>query len=108
MTAPKISAHLTDSSAGSGCVMRFVRPSWLTDDVEDMIEKAKAKGWTVWHWPADSSGPGETAVISGSYGADGIRARWKDIREGCGGENEPFLGLNRLREISGTNDQAKP
>jgi hypothetical protein len=68
-----------------------------------MIERAKLKGWSVWHWPAGDSGPGETAVISGSYDAEGIRARWKDIREGCGGENEPFLGLERLREISETN-----
>ena len=84
---------------------RLVRPSWLTDEVNAMLEKAKAKGWTVWHWPDGSpSGRGETAIISGSYDADGIRARWRDIREGCGGENEPFLGLDRLREISETNE----
>ena len=82
---------------------RLVRPSWLTDEVDDMIERAKLKGWTIWHWPASDTAPGETALISGSYDADGIHARWKDIREGCGGETEPLLGLDRLREISETN-----
>ncbi len=73
-----------------------------------MIEVAKTKGWTVWHWPATASSTGETALISGSYDAAGIRARWKDIREGEGGENEPFLGMDRLREIAWTNDQIQP
>lgn len=95
-----------DKDAPRRSMERLVRPSWLTDEVDAMLEKAKAKGWTVWHWPAGSpSGCGETALISGSYDAEGIRARWKDIREGCGGENEPFLGLERLREISETNDK---
>jgi hypothetical protein len=85
---------------------RLVRPAWLTDDVEAMIARAKLKGWTVWHWPAGDTSAGETALISGGYDAAGIRARWKDIREGCGGENEPFLGLDRLREISETNASA--
>lgn len=83
---------------------RLVRPSWLTDEVVTMIEKAEANGWTVWHWPAGSpTGPGETALISGSYDAAGIRARWRDIQPGYGGENEPILGLDRLREISEAN-----
>lgn len=100
--APK--SHDFKKDAPRRSMERLVRPSWLTDEVNAMLEKAKAKGWAVWHWPDGSpSGRGETAIISGSYDADGIRARWRDIREGCGGENEPFLGMDRLREISETN-----
>ena len=101
-SSPRTPQDHAKQETGGDCVSHLVRPSWLTDDVGDMIERAKLKGWTVWHWPAGDSSPGETALISGSYDADGIRARWKDIREGCGGETEPFLGLDRLREISET------
>lgn len=96
-----------DMDAPRRSLERLVRPSWLTDEVEVMIEQAKLKGWTVWHWPAGGTDPGETALISGTYDAAGIRARWKDIREGCGGESEPFLGLGRLREIYETNASAE-
>ena len=99
-SSPRAPQDHAKQEPGGDCVSHLVRPSWLTDDVGDMIERAKLKGWTVWHWPAGDSSPGETALISGSYDADGIRARWKNIREGCGGETEPFLGLDRLRQIA--------
>jgi hypothetical protein len=77
------------------------KPTWLTDEVSSMLDIVVSHGWTVWHWPDGStSGPGETTVISGSYDEEGIRARWKDIRKGIGGETEPFLGLDRLRELA--------
>lgn len=59
-----------------------------------------AKGWSLWHWPAGEGIVGETLLIAPGYSSRDVFSRWKDIKEGFGGEAEPFLGLDRLLEIS--------